>query len=274
MPTRNKSSKTSKFLLGIISVSILLVLIYTSNTIAVRAEGEPDTPANFRVSGTTSTGIFLTWDTVPEATGYTVYKWVPGEDFVLYENVVGTSYTDDIINCKDPNKNYGDYYELKAYNSNGSSLPTGWIQGSPLNDNFSQAIDLATVPDSKNLLSCNATPDDRDPEITECNMDAGIATVWYKYTSGSTSAISLDTNNSDYDTFIAIWTGTQTDYDNNTLTSVVCNNDQVGTEQSEVGFQTTAGVTYYVEIGQYTGTISTSENLRPPASEALRTDKP
>jgi hypothetical protein len=73
----------------------------------------------------------------------------------------------------------------------------------------------------------------------------GQATVWYKYTPDANTAISLDTFGSDYNTFIAVWTGIPGNLD-----LVDCNNDAGGTEQSAVSIRVTGGKTYYIEIGQ------------------------
>ena len=93
-------------------------------------------------------------------------------------------------------------------------------------------------------------------------MNKGLSTVWYTYTaSASDTAISFDTKGTDYDTFIAVWISEGStpgdDYLAGTLTPITCNNDSGG-PQSSVGFQTTASTTYYIEVGQYDGTIGTS----------------
>jgi len=126
---------------------------------------------------------------------------------------------------------------------------------SPINDDFNKAIDVA-IHDNITLDTHGATKNNDDPQIPNCNMNAGKVTVWYKYTPTSNSAISLDTKTSSYDTFIAVWTGTRTN-----LSPVVCNDDIDHANhilQSAVAFRVQANVTYYIEVGQWDGTNSTS----------------
>ena len=289
MATKKNFSKSQRALLGSVFIGILLTLVYTSSvlTIARARENSAITlPEDYRfeVTGITDTTVSLAWDAVTEADSYSIYKWKPGDpDWSLLVNTNGTSYTDGtdfILNCDNPAISYGDYYKLVAYDYDTSSFAeTGWIPGAPLNDDFNKAIDITAVPGTVNLDTCNANRSTNfdDPEISDCNMNKGLSTVWYMYTEGpSDAAISFDTKGADYDTFIAVWTGDLTNYLAHTLTPVACNNDTGGTSQSAIAFQTTANETYYIEIGQYTGTTGTSAasvvdtTLGPPESERAK----
>ena len=115
---------------------------------------------------------------------------------------------------------------------------------SHLNDDFDYAIDVA-LQSVENMDTRGATQADDDPIVANCNLGRGQATVWYKYTPATDSAISLDTNGADYDTFIAVWTGSR-----GNLTPVACNDDVNGTLQSAVAFQVIGGTTYYIEVGE------------------------
>jgi hypothetical protein len=72
-------------------------------------------------------------------------------------------------------------------------------------------------------------------------------TVWYKVT-GTGSTVTVDTAGSDYDTVVAVYTGTP-----GSLTSIACVDDTRGAfdqnTQAVVSFPTQAGVTYWVQIG-------------------------
>ena len=72
-----------------------------------------------------------------------------------------------------------------------------------------------------------------------------LHTFLYIPTPDSDTAIALDTFGADYDTFIAIWTGSPGDLD-----LVACNNDANGTKQSQLAIQVQKDVKYYIEIGQ------------------------
>ena len=122
----------------------------------------------------------------------------------------------------------------------------------PSNDDFANATSISPVR-TITLSTHGATQNSADPAIPNCNLNEGKATVWYKYTPTSNSAISLDTKTSSYDTFIAVWTGTRTN-----LSPVVCNDDTNGTLQSQVAFRVQADVTYYIEIGEFAGFYGTS----------------
>ncbi len=116
----------------------------------------------------------------------------------------------------------------------------------PINDDFGSAKDVLTLLYTDSMTTVGATSAVDDPPIPQCNIvDGGKATVWYKYTPSTDAAISLDTKTADYDTFIAVWTGTRND-----LTHIACNDDTGETKQSAVAFRVTGGETYYIEIGQ------------------------
>jgi len=90
----------------------------------------PDTPSNFRVSGTTYNSITLAWDDVNYEEGYKIYKWgyQNGVWDFYYLSSVGanvTYFTDTSLQCGGIDY----YYEVSAYNSQGESSRTGWIQG-------------------------------------------------------------------------------------------------------------------------------------------------
>ncbi len=123
----------------------------------------------------------------------------------------------------------------------------------PINDDFDNALDLIDIAPSHYLSTHGATSNIDDPLVSNCGLGAEAATVWYKYThTGPTSAIAIDTKGADYDTFIAVWTGSRTN-----LSPVICNDNVDGTQQSAIAFQVHEGVTYYIEVGQKTGSEST-----------------
>ena len=101
----------------------------------------PNTPANFRVSGSTQTSITIAWDDVSGETGYKIYRWgYDGTQWTfIYLDSVGasiTSYTQNNLDCgSDFN-----YYEVSAYNGNGESQHAGWIQGITLPCAFSKTL--------------------------------------------------------------------------------------------------------------------------------------
>ncbi len=115
----------------------------------------------------------------------------------------------------------------------------------PENDDFNFAEDILVLSHTNELITLKATSAEDDPVVSECGLGQGQATVWYKYTPTVDSAISTDTLEASYDTFVAVWTGTRGD-----LTLVACNDDVGNTKQSAVAFRVQNGTTYYIEVGQ------------------------
>ena len=156
----------------------------------------------------------------------------------------------------------GGVYYLKVYYGDAGNQYDLWWDDvippppPPDNDDFDNAISISPTS-TINLDTRGATQNGDDPQIPNCNMNAGVATIWYKYTPTSNSAISLDTKTSSYDTFIAVWTGPS----RTNLSPVVCNDDidwANGIRQSEVAFRVQANVTYYIEVGEWDAAYSTS----------------
>ncbi len=100
----------------------------------------------------------------------------------------------------------------------------------------------ATTLDTR---SATTAPD--DPAASACGLPAGLASVWFSYTPAKSGPVYFDTLGSNYDTYLAVWTGTR-----GALTPVACNNDDAvsGTAQSALGFEGTAGTRYLIEVAQ------------------------
>jgi len=80
-----------------------------------------------------------------------------------------------------------------------------------------------------------------------CDSNLGGATVWYNFTPSSTEYLYLDTLGSDYNTVIAVWSGT----DAGPATLVSCNDQDpnvVTATTSALTFKAIAGQKYYIEI--------------------------
>ncbi len=131
-------------------------------------------------------------------------------------------------------------YDLLTFTPN-ATCPT-----LPEYDEFSTPASIDLAQNQYNSNTEKATSHADDPQVTNCNLRTGKATVWYTYThAGADSAISLDTKGSGYDTFLAVWIK-----DNGNLIPITCNDDANGGKQSSVAFQVTQNTTYYIEIGQ------------------------
>lgn len=123
-------------------------------------------------------------------------------------------------------------------------------------DDFDGALLISGIPYLNTTDTTTATSASDDPAISDCNLGAGSATVWFKYTSPSTQSIYIDTYGSDYNTFIAVWRGPRGD-----LTPVICNDNAGNGLQSAVVLPADNN-TYYIEVGQSGPTAPAGGNLQ------------
>lgn len=134
----------------------------------------------------------------------------------------------------------------------------------PVSDNFSNAQDLP-VPGSATGVNVNATVEAGEPEPTCASPGARERTAWFKIVAPQTTTITLTTENSDFDTILAVYTGTA--FAN--LQEIACDDDiMVGVIQTLVSFNATAGQTYFVQLsgfaGNGAGTFFLQALLPPP----------
>jgi hypothetical protein len=112
-----------------------------------------------------------------------------------------------------------------------------------------------------------------DPAAAECGLAPGMSSVWYRYTPATDQTLVLDTFASDYDTYIAAWSGTR-----GNLIPVGCNDDYDyfgGVYQSELQVSLTGGVTYYFEVAEYSwGVTALSSSKTVRDKEAKTADQP
>jgi hypothetical protein len=116
----------------------------------------------------------------------------------------------------------------------------------PSNDDFANAVVISALPFTTSLNTSEATAVD-DP-ANDCLVDAH--TVWYQFTPSANMRVNANTFGSDYDTGIAVYTGTPP-----SLTQIACNDDAVLGQfvQSNVNFDAAAGTTYYFMVGSCCG---------------------
>lgn len=129
----------------------------------------------------------------------------------------------------------------------------------PGHDDFDSARLMSAFPYTDIVDVRGATRAADDPAITGCNLAPGTASVWYKYTPLVNKVMSLDTFGSDYDTYLAIWTGTR-----GSLTAIACNDDydnSGGNLQSSINVDLIGGTTYYIEIAQWSWGVSAASEI-------------
>jgi murein DD-endopeptidase MepM/ murein hydrolase activator NlpD len=84
----------------------------------------PSTPSNLRQTNSTTNSVTISWNDVSNETGYKIYEW-NGATFVYLASVGAnvTSFTETRSSC-----GWDEFYTVSAYNANGESAQSGWIQ--------------------------------------------------------------------------------------------------------------------------------------------------
>jgi hypothetical protein len=142
----------------------------------------------------------------------------------------------------------------------------------------------ASVPSSRRRLSLargysgsqvfntfGATSEEGEPKA--CGAGGG-ASAWYAYQAETNGLMTVDTQGSDFDTVLAVYTGDGASYA--TLQEVTCNNDFGTNNWSKVSFLATGGTIYYIQvdgINGATGTAQLNYNLDPPPSISVIADQ-
>lgn len=127
----------------------------------------------------------------------------------------------------------------------GSAGPA--LAAAPSNDDFQSAITVGTLPYTSGPIdTTEATTAADDPFCQN-----GEKSVWFQFTATDSGFVAFDTFQSDFDTVLAAYTGTQGD-----LTEIACN-DQFNSDQSKITFETTAGTTYYIMAAGWFGATGT-----------------
>jgi uncharacterized protein YhfF len=148
----------------------------------------------------------------------------------------------------------------------------------PPNDTWQNAAALS-IPSSISLDTTGAAKEVDEPEADLAHggcegrpLRKGVATVWYTYTNATMANkyISLDTLGStqtaenpitheiyDYDTYIAVWTGSPP------ATLIACNNNNDAGFQSQLGFTAVPSTTYYIEVAEYDGWLDDATYNNP-----------
>lgn len=114
----------------------------------------------------------------------------------------------------------------------------------PPNDNFSAAQVLSGNSGSVTGTNVDATMETGEPFAA----GAGEASIWYRWTAPAAMQIRFSTEGSNFDTVLAVYTGTGID----DLVLIASNDDAVG-QQSQVSITATAATTYFVTVAGYLG---------------------
>ena len=133
----------------------------------------------------------------------------------------------------------------------------------PVNDDIDDAINIGAIADlpfrtyqlngnDMPISNTNVTAASQlvsDPTTT-CAITVGRS-VWYKYTAADATRLRLRTTGTQFDTVIAIYTGSVDENNKvvrNSLQEVACNNDDTSDTTSDMGFTPVPGTTYFIEV--------------------------
>jgi subtilisin family serine protease len=116
------------------------------------------------------------------------------------------------------------------------------------NDMFADAVVLTGASGSRTGTTVDATKEPGEPDHAG---NVGGASVWYQITPAASGTATIDTIGSDFDTLLAVYTGTSV----SALTEVASNDDieMFFNVQSRVQLPVTAGVTYRIAVDGWSG---------------------
>lgn len=123
--------------------------------------------------------------------------------------------------------------------------PTVVVGPPPSNDDIASATNVSSLPYTVTEDTSGATRASDDPAMGG-NSGANANTVWFRVVAPATGALRINTFGSNYDTVLAVFTGSRGSL------SLVASNDDMGNDgASEVVVNVVAGVSYFVEAAQY-----------------------
>ena len=134
------------------------------------------------------------------------------------------------------------------------TAPTGQTQSAenftvlarPANDDFERAQVLADTNGSVSGTNINATAQPGEPDHAGNTAERS---VWYRWTAPTSGIAIFDTQDSTFDTVLAVYTGTAV----NALQLIAEDDDGGMADDSRVRFRTVAGQTYSIAVDGYEG---------------------
>jgi hypothetical protein len=116
-------------------------------------------------------------------------------------------------------------------------------------DNFADRIAINPLLGPVYGNNANATAESGEPSYNGNPNIQPAKSIWYTWTASFTGVISLTTAGSDFDTVMAVYTGTNLAH----LTRVASDDDSGGFFTSLVNFNVTAGTTYQITVDGFNG---------------------
>lgn len=119
----------------------------------------------------------------------------------------------------------------------------------PVNDDLSGATEVTGLPFDDSVDTTDATTETGEPVDGDEFCPPRGSTVWYALTLPESQMVAIDTAGSDYDTTLAVYTGT--DYSD--LALLDCNDDTFFGLQAAMTIAADADVTYLIQVGSFGG---------------------
>ena len=137
------------------------------------------------------------------------------------------------------------------YTASGSSAVAFQVNPAstgPVNDNFANRTIITGSTITLAATNTGATKEAGEPNHAG---NAGGKSVWWTWTAPSGGTVTLDTHGSNFDTLLAVYTGTSV----SALAKVAANDDDPagGTTTSKLTFVATAGTAYQIVVDGYGG---------------------
>jgi hypothetical protein len=137
-------------------------------------------------------------------------------------------------------------------NASVATIILNYVAAKPSNDSFSNSVLFSGISGTTQGTNIGATAQSGEPAVSTVSNS-----VWWRWNPGIAGAATIDTEGSDFDTILSVYTGTAV----GSLTLVARNDNQETRQTSRVSFTAAAGNTYYIGVTGFDG-ASGSINLR------------
>lgn len=114
----------------------------------------------------------------------------------------------------------------------------------PSNDALASPTVISSIPFTETLSTEEATSEQPFEPNNDCSYQMG-RTVWYEFTPQSPAVISVDTDGSDFDAVVAVWTGGASA----PMSHVACDDGDYGEGPPAAHFLASPGTQYLIQVG-------------------------
>lgn len=203
--------------------------------------GTPAAPVATQSNGT----VGITW-TAPSSTGTSAIN-----AYTVQTSAGSTvcSWTSGPLSCSVSGLASGTYSFKVSASSNAGASPWSALSNSVTvtttgnNDFFASARSISGTSGSINDSNTSATR-----EVGEPQPYGSAATKWYSYSAPTSGTMSINTDGSNFDTVLAVYSGSSV----STLTTLASDDDSGSEAQSALTVSVSQGSTYFVQVGGYT----------------------